>query len=394
MNRIKALLAGDNEDAGYSEVIMGTAPSDDKQWLIAIIDSSDDAIISKSLSGVIASWNAGAQRIFGWSAEEVVGKSITIIIPPELHDEEAVILNKLQAGERIEHFETVRQTKGGERLNVSLTISPIRDNSGNVIGASKIARDITERKRTEEKLESARVGELAKQSGVVRELSGRLLRLQDEERRRISRELHDSVGQILAAISMNIAKVKREKEKLSPAAQRSVEENTNLVEQASTEIRTMAYLLHPPLLDEIGLESAIRDFIGGFGRRSGINVNLIIEPRFDRLSPELEIAAFRVVQESLTNVHRHSGSKTALVRLSRKHGCVHLEISDEGRGIPVDKQIDLNSSGTMGVGVPGMRERIEQLGGTLQVDSSGKGTTVTATLPIDHTDARKVSTNS
>lgn len=393
MNRIKALLAGDNEDAGYSEVIMGTAPSDDKQWLIAIIDSSDDAIISKSLSGVIASWNAGAQRIFGWSAEEVVGKSITIIIPPELHDEEAVILNKLQAGERIEHFETVRQTKGGERLNVSLTISPIRDNSGNVIGASKIARDITERKRTEEKLESARVGELAKQSGVVRELSGRLLRLQDEERRRISRELHDSVGQILAAISMNIAKVKREKEKLSPAAQRSVEENTNLVEQASTEIRTMAYLLHPPLLDEIGLESAIRDFIGGFGRRSGINVNLIIEPRFDRLSPELEIAAFRVVQESLTNVHRHSGSKTALVRLSRKHGCVHLEISDEGRGIPVDKQIDLNSSGTMGVGVPGMRERIEQLGGTLQVDSSGKGTTVTATLPIDHTDARKVSTN-
>lgn len=393
MNRIKALLAGDNEDAGYSEVIMGTAPSDDKQWLIAIIDSSDDAIISKSLSGVIASWNAGAQRIFGWSAEEVVGKSITIIIPPELHDEEAVILNKLQAGERIEHFETVRQTKGGERLNVSLTISPIRDNSGNVIGASKIARDITERKRTEEKLESARVGELAKQSGVVRELSGRLLRLQDEERRRISRELHDSVGQILAAISMNIAKVKREKEKLSPAVQRSVEENTNLVEQASTEIRTMAYLLHPPLLDEIGLESAIRDFIGGFGRRSGINVNLIIEPRFDRLSPELEIAAFRVVQESLTNVHRHSGSKTALVRLSRKHGCVHLEISDEGRGIPVDKQIDLNSSGTMGVGVPGMRERIEQLGGTLQVDSSGKGTTVTATLPIDHTDARKVSTN-
>lgn len=394
MNRIKALLAGDNEDAGYSEVIMGTAPSDDKQWLIAIIDSSDDAIISKSLSGVIASWNAGAQRIFGWSAEEVVGKSITIIIPPELHDEEAVILNKLQAGERIEHFETVRQTKGGERLNVSLTISPIRDNSGNVIGASKIARDITERKRTEEKLESARVGELAKQSGVVRELSGRLLRLQDEERRRISRELHDSVGQILAAISMNIAKVKREKEKLSPAVQRSVEENTNLVEQASTEIRTMAYLLHPPLLDEIGLESAIRDFIGGFGRRSGINVNLIIEPRFDRLSPELEIAAFRVVQESLTNVHRHSGSKTALVRLSRKHGCVHLEISDEGRGIPVDKQIDLNSSGTMGVGVPGMRERVKQLGGTLRVDSSGKGTTVTATLPIDHTDARKVSTNS
>jgi signal transduction histidine kinase len=162
-----------------------------------------------------------------------------------------------------------------------------------------------------------------------------------------------------------------------------------LVEQTLTEIRTVSHLLHPPLLDEVGLASAIRGFIEGFRQRSKIKVNLIIDPGFKRLSPELEIAIFRVIQESLTNVHRHSGSQTALVRLARKHGCAHVEVSDEGRGLPPDKQTSLNSPGTMGVGVRGMRERIRQLGGVLQIESKGKGTTVTATLPIEHDAERK-----
>jgi PAS domain S-box-containing protein len=373
---------------------------DSTQWLTAIVESSDDAIISKNLHGIVTSWNSGAQRLFGWTAEEAIGKPITIIIPPELRDQETVILKRLQAGERIDHFETVRQTKAGQRIYVSLTISPVRDDSGKVIGASKIARDITDRKRLEEQLREAyaeietRVSErtlelvrkneeLTIQSEVVRELSGRLLRMQDEERRRIARELHDSVGQLLTAINMNITKVKKEKDQLSPVAQNSVEENTKLVEQVSTEIRTMSHLLHPPLLDEVGLESAIAGFIEGFRQRSKIDVQLIIDPGFDRLSPELEIAVFRVVQECLTNVHRHSGSKTALIRLTKKHGCVHLEVSDEGKGIPLEKQDHLNSPGAMGVGVRGMRERLRQLGGVLQVDSSSNGTTVTATLPIE-----------
>jgi signal transduction histidine kinase len=225
--------------------------------------------------------------------------------------------------------------------------------------------------------------ELTIQSEVVRELSGRLLRMQDEERRRIARELHDSVGQLLTAINMNLAKVKKEKDQLSPIAQNCVEENTKLVEQVSTEIRTMSHLLHPPLLDEVGLESAIAGFIEGFRQRSKIDVQLTIDPGFDRLSPELEIAVFRVVQECLTNVHRHSGSKTALIRLAKKHGCVHLEVTDQGKGIPLDKQDRLNSPAAVGVGVRGMRERIRQLGGVLQVDSSSTGTSVTATLPIE-----------
>jgi PAS domain S-box-containing protein len=376
----------------------------DKQWFAAIVESSDDAIISKNLNGVIVSWNAGAQRIFGWSAGEVIGKSITVIIPRELQDEESVILSRLKAGERIDHFETVRQTKSGVRLNVSLTISPVRDSSGKIIGASKIARDITDRKRMEAQLKSAQIEietrvrertaelsqkneQLIMQAEVVRELSARLLKLQDEERRRISRELHDSAGQLLSAINMNIAKVKSEKEKLSPEAQRSVEENVGLVEQALREIRTMSHLLHPPLLDEVGLESGIREFIEGFSRRSKIDVDLTIDPGFDRLSPELEITIFRVVQECLTNVHRHSGSKTALVRLSRKHRCIHLEVSDEGKGMPLYQSLE--SPGTLGVGVRGMRERVRQLGGALEINSIGRGTTVTAILPIDHAQSDK-----
>jgi signal transduction histidine kinase len=145
----------------------------------------------------------------------------------------------------------------------------------------------------------------------------------------------------------------------------------------------MSHLLHPPLLDEVGLESAIRAFIEGFGQRSKIAVNLVVKPGFERLSPDLEITIFRVIQECLINVHRHSGSRKAEIRLARRHGCIHLEVSDEGKGIHLDKQFDLDSPATLGVGFRGMRERIRQLGGTLQVHSTSNGTSVEATLPIE-----------
>lgn len=367
--------------------------------LAAIVDSSDDAIISKNLSGIITSWNKGAQRLFGWTEQDAVGQSITLLIPPELRDEEKQILKRLQAGEHIDHFETVRQTKTGDRVTVSLTISPVRDFTGRIIGASKIARDITERKLTETKLKNAQEEleervrqrtaelvakneELVKQADVVRDLSARLLQLQDEERRRIARELHDSTGQLLAAISMNISKVSREKEKLSPAAAKCVEENASLVDQALTEIRTMSHLLHPPLLDEVGLQSAIKWYAEGFAQRSKIDVELDLPSGLDRLSSDLEIAIFRVVQECLTNIHRHSGSSKATIRLAESKDCLRLEISDQGKGISAENQRALNSSGALGVGFRGMRERLRQLGGSIQVQSDSKGTTVFVTLPI------------
>jgi PAS domain S-box-containing protein len=368
--------------------------------LAAIVDSSEDAILSKNLDGIIISWNRGAQRLFGWSAEEVIGRPVTIIVPTELQDEEDRMLHRLKEGAYIVGLETVRVTKTGQRLDVSLTLAPVEDSTRRVVGVSTVGRDITERKQTEAKLRSAhdnleqrvlerttelqrKNDELVKQQGIVRDLSARLLQMQDEERRRLARELHDSVGQLLAAISMNISRVLEEKEKLSEAVRASVEENLNLLQQVSKEIRTMSHLLHPPLLDEAGLESAIRWYIDGFAERSKIHVDLDMPPNFDRLSTDQEIALFRVVQECLTNIHRHSESATAAIRITREDGKVHLEVKDEGKGIPQDQQVVLNSYGAMGVGFRGMRERLRQLGGTLNVNSSQEGTIVSATLPLE-----------
>lgn len=367
--------------------------------LAAIVDSSDDAIISKDLNGAITSWNRAAERMFGWSAQEAIGQPLSIIIPPDLCDEESDLLRRPEFGERIARLETVRMKKTGERLDVGLTISAVRDQRGRIVGTSRIARDITSRKLAEAQLQTAhdqmeqRVSErtaelweknqeLQRQSDVVRQLSARLLQLQDEERRRIARELHDSVGQMLAAISMNISKVGREKSKLTPDAQRCIEENASLVSQTLTEIRTMSHLLHPPLLDEVGLGSALKWFIEGFAQRSKIAVYLDIPQEFERLTGELEIAVFRIVQECLTNIHRHSGSPTANIRVGVQDGTIHCEVIDKGRGIPPEKQNALSSSGSVGVGFRGMRERVRQLGGTLQVDSNGSGTTVRVVLPL------------
>jgi signal transduction histidine kinase len=225
---------------------------------------------------------------------------------------------------------------------------------------------------------------LLKQTEIVGALSARLLKLRDEERRRIARELHDSVGQLLAAVRMNFSKVHREKGRLSPEAAKCVEENAELLKQAVAEVRTMSHLLHPPLLDEIGLESAIRWFVEGFAQRSNIQVDLAFGAGPERLADDLELAIFRIVQECLTNIHRHSGSKTARVHFIQIDGYVHCEVSDEGKGISPEKQVALNSFGSLGVGLRGMRERVSQLGGILQVRSNANGTCVEAILPVRH----------
>ena len=373
-----------------------------RSLLATIVDSSDDAIISKTFDGIVTSWNHAAERMFGYTAKQAIGRSINIIVPQELRRQEEDILQRLRSGDSVHHFETARCTSNGERVDVSLTISLVKGKGLNrgFIGASTIIRDISERKQAEARLQiannqlelrvAARTAELQQkndalsaQTAMVRELSARLLQLQDEERRRIARELHDSVGQLLAAININASRIAREKANLSPGAARAAEENLALAEQVLTEIRTMSHLLHPPLLDEVGLESAIRWFIDGFSQRSKIDITLNIQPAFERLSPDLEIALFRVVQECLTNVHRHSGGRQANILLARKETSVHLEVSDDGHGIPPEKKLDLNSPGTLGVGFRGMRERLNQLGGKLQVDSTPNGTRVSATLPVD-----------
>jgi PAS domain S-box-containing protein len=260
--------------------------------------------------------------------------------------------------------------------------------------------DITERKQTEAELKSVhgelearvnqRTEELRAAEAGLRVLSGRLMQLQDEERRRISRELHDSSGQALAALSMCLSMVQRETDKLSQRAARNLSDATRLVGELSQEVRTMSHLLHPPLLDEAGLESALRWFVEGFAQRSGIEVEIELAPALGRLSKEMEISIFRIVQESLANVHRHSGSKTAQVRLGRDAEKVMLEIGDQGHGLPADENSEIRGHAVPGVGIQGMRERVRQLGGHFEIQSSKGSTLVRASIPLPAAEATPV----
>jgi PAS domain S-box-containing protein len=489
--------------------------------LAAIVQSSDDAVVSKDLNGVITSWNAGAERIFEYTSDEAVGRSITMIIPPELQHEEKLILKRLRNGERIEHFDTTRVTKSGKRIDVSLTISPIRDSKSRIIGASKIARDISERRQVEQALQKSesrlraafgqaysflvllepdgtivevnraaleaagstrdqvvgrkfwepwwsplpeevealkeaiknaaegqsvrseccycladgsrrfidrtlnpvaeengqvrmivatglditeqkklrdelesrvleRTRELEEknkalldQAHVIREISGRLLHSQEEERRRIARELHDSSGQIVAALQMTLVPLEAEIRKKQPELSAPVKESLNLVDQLSKELRTVSYLLHPPLLDEAGLPSAIRWYVEGFSERSKIPVDLEITPDFGRLSHELEMTVFRIIQECLTNIHRHANGQAAMVRILRSGDEILVEVQDNGKGFG-GRSEGQDSSKTVreGVGIRGMRERVKQMGGTFEIRSSDSGTFVSAYFPI------------
>src|SRR5580704_11460500 len=227
-----------------------------------------------------------------------------------------------------------------------------------------------------------RTADLNAANESLRELSSRLQQIRDEERRQIARELHDSVGQLLAALGMNLAIVQRQSDKLDSAGARAVSENAAMVEQISREIRTISHLLHPPLLDVAGLVSALRWYVDGFSERSKIKVDLDIPREFGRLSDEMEIAIFRMVQECLTNIHRHSGGTSAAIRVHEEDHHLLVEVQDKGKGIPPEKQLELSSSGRTGVGFRGMRERLRQLGGALEIQSNGAGTKVTATLPL------------
>lgn len=251
------------------------------------------------------------------------------------------------------------------------------------------AHDELERKVTE------RTSDLNTANASLRELTSLLQQMRDQERRQIARELHDSVGQLLAAVSMNLAALQPQAHKIDGAASTAIAESSAIVEQISGEIRTISHLLHPPLLDAAGLASALRWYVDGFSERSKIKVDLEIPAEFGRLSEEMEIAIFRMVQECLTNIHRHSGGNSAVIRVIEEHHGIFVEVQDHGKGIPVDKQIELSNPGRTGVGFRGMRERLGQLGGALEIRSDGTGTIVRATLPlgVSESNGAKMDTN-
>ena len=377
----------------------------DAEMLAAIVASSDDAIISKNLDGVITTWNKGAERIFGHTPEEAIGQHITLIIPHDRREEETEILARLRRGEQVDHFHTVRMRKDGSTLDISATISPLRDPFGTVIGASKVARDVSKQKRAEEAsreseekyrklaetLDSevrARTKELEersrhvlRQSEQLRELSWRLLRTQEAERRHIALELHDSAGQTLTVLGMSLAQLVQNAGRSAPELATEAEMIQETVQQLHRELRTASYLLHPPLLDETGLYSALSWYVQGLTERSGLDLSLDIPERFGRLPQDMELAVFRLVQECLTNVHRHSGSKTASIRVAREGDKVAVTVEDQGKGMTPARLAEIQSQGS-GVGIRGMRERLRQFQGTMIVESDSSGTRILVTIPL------------
>jgi signal transduction histidine kinase len=255
------------------------------------------------------------------------------------------------------------------------------EHSAHLHAANEITRQAAELK--------AQVAERELAEENLMELNGRLLQLRDEEQRRIARDLHDSVGQLLVAMSMNQGRVLAEKH-LSLTAARALSENAALLAQVSQEIRTISHLLQPPLLDEVGLAPGVREYLEGFAERSRMKVQFEIPEDFGRLSRELETTLFRIVQEGLTNVHRHSESRTVTIRIVRTSRQVSLAIADSGTGIPRQKVREIEAGRASGVGLRGMRERVRQLDGSFRIRSSHKGTVVVIRLPLDFTtDSRR-----
>lgn len=228
-----------------------------------------------------------------------------------------------------------------------------------------------------------RTAELTRAEDNLRALSRRLLQMQDEERRRIARELHDGSGQVLAALSMNLSLLQARASRWDADSLKVIAESLRMVESILKELRTMSYLLHPPLLEDTGLESALRWFVDGFAQRSQIAMTLEIDPDLGRLPREVEIGVFRIVQESLANIHRHSGSPHASVRITRDAASICLEVRDQGKGIatPSNPRTGVHE----GVGIQGMYERVRQLGGRLDIKSVvGDGTAITAVFPLEN----------
>ena len=327
------------------------------------LNLANDAIFVRTADSKISYWNEGAERLYGWPKEEAIGRT-----PHELLQTEfPVPLEELARLDRWEG-ELRQRTREGKQLVVNSRWTTLRDRNRQFAGWLEICTDITARNRAEE---------------AARRLSGRILGIQDDERRRIARELHDSLGQYLAALKMNI-------DVLCKSATNGARDNlpvvldscSQLLDRAITETRTISHLLHPPLLDEVGLLSALHWFVEGFSKRSGIQANVDVPSEYERLPEETEIALFRVLQEALTNVHRHSGSTKVDISLRITPLNVWLQVKDYGCGIPEDHPSRVrDTNAPVGVGLAGMRERVRQLGGTLEIASTRAGTTIIARIP-------------
>jgi len=381
--------------------------------LAAIVEFSDDAIIGKDLKGIITSWNNGAKKIFGYSAREMVGTSIMRLIPSARRDEEKQILARIRRGEGMRHFDTLRRTKDGRLINVSVTISPIKDAAGKVVGASKVARDISERKQAEavqSRMEVLGVSNLKLRREIVRreqveaslkkseqhqrqllthshhmqeqlrQLSRQILLTQEEERREISRELHDVIAQTLTGINVRLAALAKQAATNTTGLDRNIARTQRLVEKSVDIVHQFARELRPAVLDDLGLIPALHSFVKVFSKRTRILVHLKAFAEVEQIGIAQRTVLFRVAQEALTNVARHAHASRVEVSIQKLPDSVCMKIKDDGKSFQVDRV--LHAKGSKRLGLLGMRERLEMVGGHFSVESvQGKGTTVIAQLP-------------
>ena len=328
----------------------------------AIVESSRDAIISKSLQGVIRTWNGGARRMLGYTEEEAIAQSIFMIIPSELYDEEKNILRRLAAGERIENYETVRVSKDGKRIDVSLTISPVTDAAGMIIGASTIARDVTQRKLADDALSK---------------MSQRLIEAHEEERNWIARELHDDINQRLALLAVELERLNQDPSDTSKL-RREIAEGIKQLNDIAGDVQALSHRLHSSKLEYLGLAAAAALFCKELSDRQKVKIDFCSENIPKDLPEEISICLFRVLQEALKNAVKHSGSLHIQVSLRVELNEIRLTVRDSGTGFDPKGAME-----AQGIGLASMKERLKLVGGTLSIDSQlHSGTTVHARVPV------------
>jgi PAS domain S-box-containing protein len=376
-----ALVSQERDARGHAENLLAES---DQVFRLLVEGVKDYAIFLLDPQGRVSTWNQGAERIKGYKAKEIIGQHFSRFYPKEAIESKWPE-QELEIASKEGRFtdEGPRVRKDGSTFWAHVVITALRDENGTLRGFSKVTRDLTERRDLEERTRHlnkelrTRITQLVETQRLVelrtlelQKLSGQLMRVQDEEHRRISRSLHDELGQELAAlkIELDVQNDDLDGKRLLPAIETT--------ERALSKVRNLSYLLHPPLLDESGLLPALHWYFGGLQKRSELKVTFEYKPAaFARLPRDIETAVFRVIQESLTNVYRHSASEEARIDLNQETGRVIIRIRDFGKGIGP-------TASAAGVGISSMKERVKQLNGELRVLKVEPGTLVEAVIPL------------